>query len=492
MKKTIQILFFLFLSNGLLMAQIKMENLEKKPNAEGTPQYKSWFLGFDLRLQTVQTKVEGSANVTPVHEQYKNLSLQFGYQKGKHKWELGLAVETDDNSHDYKDRVYEYQNGFGSDGSTLTTRLGYSYQILKLNQRWNMDIGGGLNWTNSLNGEIFGNLSVLGGTIRADFYETLLKRNVLAIDGKIQLNYALTPHLQAHFFYQYRYAPQNMRSTFAFFTDTKTKQILDKAYVYSSPTAVLVGLGLQYNMKPLFYRKPKEKIDEETVKEFHLDLEYGLVMNTGSMKSTVNRGTISRWDPTLLISPRAGINAGYRYGRHDVQVGFQTLLNFVNFQYDNIENFQQGHEQGFGTKAVYLPLRYYYSLFPQREKWKIDVGAGIGLARFIEQDSTDFAYKGSIQEEFTLANNTKITYDLTYRERMDRRQTTCFEGNIRLRRLLYNEHWQFNVWGRYIYNPWSVRTVKFDIKYNNQPDRFGEVSTSFTSFGIGAGLSYVF
>ncbi len=492
MKKSIQILVLLQFSSVFLMAQIKVENLEEKPLLGKTPQYKSWFRSFDLTLQTVQTKVDGSPNITPVHEQYKNLGVQLGYQQGKHKWEIGLAVEVDDNSHDYKDEVYQHQSGFGSDGSTLTTALGYSYQILKLNKRWNVDIGGGVNWTNSLNGQIFDDRSVIYGSVVSSFHETLLRRNVLSVNGKIQVNYALTPHLQAHFFYKYRYAPQYMRSIFALYTDAKTGQILDRAEIKSSPSAVLVGLGLQYNVQPIFYRKPKENIDEETVKEYHISLEYGLFYNTGSMKSTVNTGTIKAWDPVAATNSHPSVTVGYRHGRHDFEIGVQMLCNYVNFQFDNIAATQQSREDGRGTQAIYLPLRYHLSLFPQREKWKIDAGVGIGYARFLEQDSTEFTDKTTIQETITVGTNKPISYDYSDKERMNHRETTCFEGSFRLRRLFYNEHWQFNVWGRYIWNPWSVRTVKFDIQYSNKPPRFGEVSTSFTSFGLGAGLSYIF
>jgi hypothetical protein len=492
MKKAIQILSLLLLPNALLMAQIKMENLEKKPSAEGTPQYKSWFRGFDMMLQTVQTKTEGSANVTPVHEQYKNPEINFGYQKGKHKWEIGLAVERDDNSFYYENKVNGSNFGKSWDYATVNTRLGYSYQIYKINQRTNIDLGVGINWTYWLGGSILQPETSVGDkNIVANYKQVLEGKNAIGIDGKLQINYALSPHWQAHFFYQYRYAPQPLTSARAIYTNAQTGAYLEDARIKSTPSAIIVGLGLQYYVQPLYERIVKATVREQLIKKIHVGLEFGLVQNTGSRKSTVNTGAITDWDPIALISTKLGVNVGYRIGQHDVEIGYQTLNSFLNFQFDNIANRRQSRDDGFGLKAHYLPLRYYYSLFPDRKKWRIDVGTGLGLARFIEQEPTEFTEKTTLQETITF-NNQRVSYSYLDQERMDHRQTACFEGNVRLRRLMYNEHWQFNLWGRYIYNPWSVRTVKFDIKYSNQPPRFGEVSTSFTSFGIGAGLSYLF
>jgi hypothetical protein len=493
MKKTIQILSLLLLPNFVLIAQIKIEKLENKTTTEAPPQYKSWFRGFDMALQTCQTQTKGSPNVTSVKEQYKNVGIHVGYQSNKHKWEIGLSLGRDDNSWTYKNTNLDVQIGHGTDRPISTMRLGYTYQIYKINKRWTIDVGGGVNWVNLINRDSLNGLGNTDGE-KIIWYadETILRKNSFCIDGKIQLNYTLTPHWQAHLLYQYRYAPQYLRSSYAVYYDFKTVQKLDAAYTKSSPSAVLIGLGLQYHIQPLFDRPIKEIKPEISLKSFHIGLDYGLINNTGSMKSTVNLGSISGFDPIVLITPRAGINIGYRYGRHDFEMGFQTLLNFVNFQFDTIGNFTQAREQGFGTKAIYLPLRYHYSLLPQRKKWKIDAGVGIGFARFIEQDSTEFTDKTTIQETITLSNNTVVSYDYSDKERMNHRQTACFEGNFRLRRQFYNEHWQFNLWGRYIWNPWSMRTVKFDIKYNNQPERFGQVSTSLTSFGVGAGLSYAF
>ena len=495
MKKSLQILLLLSLPTAFLNAQIKADKLDDKKNIETTPpQYKGLFGGFDLMLQTVKTKVNGSANVTPFHENYRNLGFHVGYQSNKHKYELGLAVEKDDATWNYVNAAHDANLGSGVDYATLNTRLGYSYQLLKLNKRTNIEIGGGLNWTHWLVEELWPSYQTTTDKVILSYDEKLERRNSLAIDGRVQLNYALTPHLQARLFYQYRYAPQPLRTISANYYILGIVSKPDLATITSSATASIIGVGLQYNIKPLFSRKPKEEVEEESVKGFHVGLEYGLFVNTGSRKTTVNYGSIGNSTPIPLLSRRASLEVGYRHGRHDVVVGFQRLKSSLSYKFDDSQNFYSIQERSDddGENAYYVPLRYYYSLFPKSQVWKIDAGVGVAYARFIEGLSSEFVEKMTKEEAMLLNGKVTDSYIYTDKERMNTRETACFEGNVRLRRLFYNDRWQFNIWGRYIWNPWSVRTAKFDIQYNNKPPRFGEVSTSFTSFAIGTGLSYAF
>ncbi len=494
MKKSIQIFLFLSLPTVLLNAQIKANKLEGKQKIETIPpQYKGWFGGLDLMLQTPRTKVDGSANVTLVQEQYINRGFRVGYQSNRHKYELGLAIEKDDASWNYTDTIYNEQSGSGSDYSTFNTRLGYTYQVLKLNKRMHIELGGGLNWTYWLADEVFPERLVQSSNITGYHREMLLRRNSLAIDGRVQLNYVLTPHLQARLFYQYRYAPQSQRTVSSTYYAIATGKILDDVIVTSSATASLIGVGLQYNIQPLFNRKPKVEVEEEIVKGFHVGLQYGFLFNAGSRKATVNYGEIGNGAPIPLLSSRAGIEVGYRHGRHDFEIGFQRLKSSLSYKFGDLQNFFiQERSDDAGENAYYVPLRYYYSLFPKNQTWKIDAGIGVGYARFIENLPSEFVEKTMQEEMLTSGSKVIDSYIYTDKERMNTRETACFEGNIRLRRLFYNDRWQFNIWGRYIWNPWSVRTAKFDIQYSNKPPKFGEVSTSFTSLGLGAGLSYAF
>lgn len=118
------------------------------------------------------------------------------------------------------------------------------------------------------------------------------------------------------------------------------------------------------------------------------------------------------------------------------------------------------------------------------------VGAGVAFARFIDPLSTEFELKQQVSQQTT--HDGKLTaIEYTDYQRMLRRQTLCFELNAKYQKKL-SKHLSANLLGRYIWNPWAVQEVKFDIQYNNALPRNGNVKTSFTSFVIGAGLAYHF
>ena len=89
--------------------------------------------------------------------------------------------------------------------------------------------------------------------------ERVLSTRIFGADGKIQVNYVLTPHFQLHLLAQYRYAPTYLRASNATFYDAVTGIKQDAAIVNSYQNAVLLGVGVQYNLQPLFEKAKKEE-----------------------------------------------------------------------------------------------------------------------------------------------------------------------------------------------------------------------------------------
>ena len=252
MKKQCSLLLLLLLSNVLLLAQVKTDEKEQKPVVKRTPQYPKGFISLDALLQTCNSVVEGSTNITPVRKQYVNTALTVGYPFGRHKIELGMATGRDDNSWHYTNTRLNAEADLGLNRPTFNVRLGYRYRIFKVNDRFGVDLGVGIDMINLSNKTSEGTYS--GGTAKLIIAgdEKVLSTRIFGADGKIQANYVLTPHFQLHILAQYRYAPTYLRASNATFYDAITGIKQDAAIVSSYQNAVLLGVGVQYNLRPLF------------------------------------------------------------------------------------------------------------------------------------------------------------------------------------------------------------------------------------------------
>jgi hypothetical protein len=257
MKKLLPIFALLILTPLVLHAQKKTDKTYKKTPYKRTPQYKPYFFAFDGALQMNTSKSEGSVNINSVNKQYVNIGISGGYLLNKHKFEVGLNLGSDNNHWHYTNTRLGLHLDNGTSRPTLNLRLGYNYPILTINDRLNVEAGAGINWLHFLKKDSMPLSSEALDKLIFSNSETFLKTNTLGIDGKIQLNYTLSPHLQVHLFYQYRYAPQYLRAYYTIYYDSITGLPMDIAYTKSFQSAHVLGIGLQYNLRPLFEKKDK-------------------------------------------------------------------------------------------------------------------------------------------------------------------------------------------------------------------------------------------
>ena len=262
MKKQCFLFLLFLLPNVLLLAQFKTDEKAQKPAAQRTPQYRKGFISVDALLQTYNSIVEGSANITPVRKQYVNTALTVGYPFGRHKIELGVATGRDDNSWHYTNTRLNAEADLGLNRPTFNVRLGYRYRIFKINDRLGVDLGVGIDMINLSTKTSEGTYS--GGTAKLIIAgdERVLSTRIFGADGKIQANYVLTPHFQLHILAQYRYAPTYLRASNATFYDAVTGIKQDAAIVSSYQNAMLLGVGVQYNLQPLFEKVKKEEVSK--------------------------------------------------------------------------------------------------------------------------------------------------------------------------------------------------------------------------------------
>jgi Outer membrane protein beta-barrel domain len=252
MKKRIQILLLIALSNGVLLAQIKTDTLKKASTTKRITDYPPIFFGIDASVQMSLSKVEGSANITTAQKQYLNLGIYAGYRFRKHKFDLGLTLGNSNNNWQYTNPKLAVTVGSNQDRSTLNLRFGYNYRVFKLDSRWNIDLGVGVSSINMRYSDtLFIYPSEAFTKLISGLEERLLDKNSLGFDGKIQVNYALNTHLQLHFFAQYRYAPTYVRRADVRYYDAITGILQDVASIKSSQTTPLFGIGLQYNLRPI-------------------------------------------------------------------------------------------------------------------------------------------------------------------------------------------------------------------------------------------------
>jgi opacity protein-like surface antigen len=262
MKKTILISLLFLLSNTVLFAQLKTEKLPEKISEKVPPQYKPYFFGIDALLQTSQSKIEGSANITAVQKQFMNVGMYAGKHFGKHKFDVGFILGNSNNSWRYTNTRLNATVNPSLNLTTLNVRGAYNYQILTINDRFNIDIGLGITWIRLLTKQNLTYNQTAFDKLISTQTEKILQIKAYGIDGKIQFNYALNRHIQAHVFGQYRYAPAYLRAASATYFDAITGIKQDAAIISSAQTAVLLGMGLQYNLQPLF----KEKIQKRKEK----------------------------------------------------------------------------------------------------------------------------------------------------------------------------------------------------------------------------------
>ncbi len=260
MKKTILISLLFFIANSTLLAQTKVKNSDKKVFKKTTPQYSPLYFGIDVMQQLSQSKVVGSAAISTVQKAYLNLGINGGYRLGKHAFELGFSLGNSNNGWTY---FYAKQNvkvNPDLNRQTLNTRFGYDFTAFSLNNRVNLAVGAGVNWINVLNRDTIINYfpEALDKLISAQD-EKLVANNSFGIDGKITLNFALSAHFNVRIFGQYLYAPTVLRAANAVYYDAISGLKQDAATINSAQNAFVFGIGLQYNLVPLFEQK-KEAI----------------------------------------------------------------------------------------------------------------------------------------------------------------------------------------------------------------------------------------
>lgn len=252
MKKTIHILLWLLLPNAALLAQLKTDSSYQKPKPKA-PQYPPFFFGFDAALQLNQPTVTGSANITVAQQSRVNIGFYAGYKLRKHKFDIGLTATNSNNNWRYTNTRLAATIDQNMNHAVLNTRLGYSYRFARIGNRVTFDAGVGMNLLHLVTSDTFFLYPGLETTkLISSQRERLISRNILGFDGKLQVNYALTPHIQARLFAQYRYGTDIFRTATVTYYDAITGIEQDDATIKTGRTDWLFGVGMQYNLKALF------------------------------------------------------------------------------------------------------------------------------------------------------------------------------------------------------------------------------------------------
>ena len=252
MKKTVHILLCFLLPNAVLLAQLKTDSSYKKP-APKAPQYEPFFFGFDAALQVNQPTVTGSANITVAQQQRVNIGIYGGYKLRKHKFDVGFTLTNSNNNWRYTNARVNATVNLGQDRSVLNTRLGYSYRFARIGNRVTFDAGVGLDLLHLVTSDttFFYPSQELTKLISAQ-QERLINRNILGFDGKLQVNYAMNPHVQFRLFAQYRYGTAHFRTATITYYDAISGIKQDEATVKTAQNDLIFGVGMQYNLKALF------------------------------------------------------------------------------------------------------------------------------------------------------------------------------------------------------------------------------------------------
>jgi hypothetical protein len=259
MKKTFAIILIFLLPNMVLFGQTKADKTEKQSSKKKTPQYHPLFLGIDVMQQLSQSNVVGSPAISSAQKAFANVGIYGGYQHDEHQFELGFSLGNCYNGWRYANSRLNVEVNPNINRATINTRLGYNYTFFSLGRRVEMSAGAGLTWINLINRDTVINYTAESfDKIISGVSERLLKDNSFGFDGKIQLNYILTPHLDVHIFTQYRHAPTVLRSANVAYFDAITGIKQDVAIVNSVQSAFIFGIGLQYNLRPSYKKHVKE------------------------------------------------------------------------------------------------------------------------------------------------------------------------------------------------------------------------------------------
>jgi hypothetical protein len=252
MKKTIHIFLWLLLPNAVLLAQLKTDSSYKKP-APKAPQYEPFFFGFDVATQINQPQVTGSANITAAQQQRVNIGIYGGYKLRKHKFDIGFTLSNTNNNWRYTNTPVNATINQSLDRSILNTRFGYSFRFFRIGNRFTVEAGVGIDWLRLISSDTLFVYPVSETTkLISAQQERLLNRDILGFDGKLQVNYALNPHVQLRLFAQYRYATDIFRTASVTYYDAITGLEHDRATIKTARNDLILGIGMQYNLKALF------------------------------------------------------------------------------------------------------------------------------------------------------------------------------------------------------------------------------------------------
>lgn len=330
--------------------------------------------------------------------------------------------------------------------------------------------------------------------------EEQLKRSTLAYELNGRLNWQIGKRLGFNFDFNYIYSPKTIRKT-----DFSIVPQIGKTHsgtINSNLTSSMVSVGVKYYISkppPQIEKRSKNEIESrvENKNHFYIGSDVGYFYNGGNFKGNINTGILrqSLWGTSTYR--KLTLNIGYRMPKYALELSYQKLNNFNDFVYEEWKATPQSkplilaRDDG-GISSQYFAMRLYRSLHDSH-KWRLYAGAGIALAQFSKNDASEDFQPGLTSSQFLQNDaNPSVNLRIDYNDFKKLRKTTwCLEGNLKAERIL-SKHWQVNFWTRYIYNPQTVRTIKFDIKDNKGQNRFGETSTSLSSFAIGTGLSYTF
>ena len=234
----------------------------------------------------------------------------------------------------------------------------------------------------------------------------------------------------------------------------------------------------------------------------YFGVDWGFTGNSSSNKIDISPGNILvKSDSPYPVSPEQGFaaNIGYAKEKYSIELSYQIVKNTIQYEYGYLKkDIMPVYESGWSPNDEYLnyfALRYYRNLVGNDKKWQINVGGGIGFAKFddlfIRSDTSNLGMGGGSRTFFEDSTSFNIEYQA--QERLYRSSTLCFEANLRFQRSI-GQYLVFQFWTRAILSPWYMRGEDFQAKRSDRkdPPQTGTAKTTMNSFGFGIGLQYKF
>jgi hypothetical protein len=234
----------------------------------------------------------------------------------------------------------------------------------------------------------------------------------------------------------------------------------------------------------------------------YIGVDWGFTGNSSSNKINISPGNILlKSESPYPVSPeqRFTANIGYAKEKYSIELSYQILKNTIQYEYGYLrKDAQPIYQSGWSPNEEYLhylALRYYKNLSIKNKKWQINIGGGIGFAKFddlfVRPDSSNLGGNSGSRTFFEDSTNFNIEYQA--QEQLYRSSTLCFEANLRFQRPI-GKYLVFQFWTRAILSPWYMRGEEFQVKRSDRkdPPQTGSAKTTMNSFGFGIGLQYKF